>query len=79
VTWCCSRRRTWQARDDDRARPPAALQASARDDLYLAAIKAWQAIAPRQPAPDMDPAELFQEHVIQAAPERERSGAFQGN
>src|SRR5579859_7767492 len=40
---------------------PAALQASSRDDLYLAAIEAWQALARRQPTPAMDPAELFQE------------------
>jgi hypothetical protein len=40
---------------------PAAVAASARDDLHLAAVEAWQAIARRQPAPDMDPAELFQE------------------
>jgi hypothetical protein len=40
---------------------PAARQASARDDLHLAAIRAWQALARQQPAPAMDPAELFQE------------------
>lgn len=40
---------------------PAPLQASARDDLHLAAIEAWQALARRRPAPAMDPAELFQE------------------
>jgi hypothetical protein len=40
---------------------PAALQASARDDLHLAAIRAWQALARQQPASAMDPAELFQE------------------
>ena len=40
---------------------PTALQASARDDLHLAAIRAWQAIACQQPAPPMDPAVLFQE------------------
>jgi hypothetical protein len=39
----------------------AALQASARDDLHLAAIRAWQALARQQPAPAMDPAVLFQE------------------
>ena len=39
----------------------AALQASARDDLHLAAIRAWQALARQQPAPAVDPAELFQE------------------
>jgi hypothetical protein len=46
----------------------AALQASAREDLYLAAVEAWQAIARRQPAPDMDPAELFQELHLVFAP-----------
>jgi len=38
----------------------AAIQARARDDLHQAAIEAWQAIARRQPAPDLDPTELFQ-------------------
>jgi hypothetical protein len=36
-----------------------ALQASAREDLHLAAIRAWQALARQQPAPAVDPAELF--------------------
>jgi hypothetical protein len=34
---------------------------NARDFLHLCAIEAWQAIAHGRPAPDMDPAELFQD------------------
>jgi hypothetical protein len=40
---------------------PDTLATSARDVLHLAAIEAWQAIAHGQPAPGMDPAELFQD------------------
>jgi hypothetical protein len=41
---------------------------SPRDWLHLAAIEAWQAIAHGQPAPGMDPAELFQDlHDVFAA------------
>jgi hypothetical protein len=40
---------------------PAAVAASARGYLHLAAIEAWQAIAHGRPAPDMDSTELFQE------------------
>ena len=34
-----------------------------RDFLHLLAIEAWQAITRRRPAPDMDPAILFQEMI----------------
>jgi hypothetical protein len=33
----------------------------ARDSLHLAAIEAWQAIASDRAAPDIDPADLFQD------------------
>jgi hypothetical protein len=46
----------------------AALQARARDDLHQAATEAWQALARRQPAPDLDPDELFQALHLLFAP-----------
>ncbi len=52
-----------------RAIPDAAtLQAEAREDLHLAAIEAWEAIDRNQPAPDIDPAELFEELHLLFAP-----------
>jgi hypothetical protein len=46
----------------------AALQARAREDLRQAAVEARQAIARRQPAPDLDPSELFQALHLLFAP-----------
>jgi hypothetical protein len=46
----------------------AALQARARDALHQAAVEAWQAVARRQPAPDLDPDELFQALHLLFAP-----------
>ena len=46
----------------------AALQARARDALHQAAVEARQAVARRQPAPDLDPDELFQALHLLFAP-----------